>query len=1304
MAFAQSRVRLCLFQYIRLRQMIAPINERPPQPWIYPLALLAYLAAFRLGLLSSLSAQHIASVWPASGLAVWLVIRYGYRILGAVALGEFIAGWLVERPVSTLSAVLMLAVLGSGNALAAGLGGWFWRREATRWQALTQESQVPARCLAVALFSPLVGATIGVGALIIFGTMPPGEAPKAWFVWWTSDVVGVLFLLPLLLTVSSLFRKMRDASASDVVRGTILFVALQFVCWVSFGRAQRAEFLFVFFPLLVLATGWFGAAGAQCVAFTLAVAGIVAAANGHGPLSTGSVSEDLLNVQLFLSAIAVVALVLPPIHARLNLFRRWPLALLLGGWILSALLFTLVRLQQERVAEDAFSTHVDHAQEDIRERLTTYTEALRSAVSFLNASQQVERARWTAFADTLDLPRRYPGIDGLGVVLPVSPEQTAAFLETVRGDGAPDFTLHSISGAPTQAGNDHYVLTYLAPLSGHHSALGLDLATEAKRREAADAARDSGDARLTTQIDLQRDRETQPGFLLYLPVYRKDAPIATMAERRAALQAWIAAPLITEQFFTGILGARRETLSLYFFEGSQTDPNHLLYTTAAHPTGRLPNFREVHSLELAGQKFTLGWTHGGKFVVPHQSPLMWLAVSFAVATVLLVGWLLNLQNFREQAEALVTERTAALQGSQANYRALSEASTSGIWQLNNHGETEYINRSMCQMLEIDHPDELIGRTYHRFFSPSSLETIQREYLKRPYNIISTYEVELLGQRGGRREAMVGGAPLFDPQGKLRGVIGTFTDITALKQTEAALRESDARFRSLVDSTDGIVWEADAITWVFNSVSKNAERLLGYPVTDWLQPGFWADHLHPEDRDQAINLCTACTGRLEDHDFIYRFMAQDGRIVWLRDIIKVIAENGKPRWLRGLMIDITTQKQAEAERQQFERKLQDAQKLESLGVLAGGIAHDFNNILTGILGNASLASRELASDSPMQDYLETIKQGSLRAADLCKQMLAYSGKGRFVVKRISLNSIVEETTHLLQISINKKAELRFDLHPGLPAIDADTTQIRQIIMNLVINASEAIGEKGGTISLHTGLTRVNRAYLGSTLLAPELPEGDYVTLEVADTGCGMSPETQAKIFDPFFTTKFTGRGLGLAAVLGIVRGHHGALKIYSELGRGTTFKLLFPCAPGGADRVAIPDAPKSTWRGHGCVLVVDDEESIRTTAALMLRKLGFETAPAADGRAAVEAFRAEPDRFTFVLMDLTMPHLDGEQAFTEMRLIRPAARVVLMSGFNEQEAISRFTGKGLASFLQKPFTFEALSETIQRGLTNAPGLK
>lgn len=395
-------------------------------------------------------------------------------------------------------------------------------------------------------------------------------------------------------------------------------------------------------------------------------------------------------------------------------------------------------------------------------------------------------------------------------------------------------------------------------------------------------------------------------------------------------------------------------------------------------------------------------------------------------------------------------------------------------------------------------------------------------------------------------------------------------------------------------------------------------------------------------------------------------------------------------------DITARRQAAADQKALERKLLETQKLESLGVLAGGIAHDFNNLLTGILGNASLAANVLGSHSPVHSYLDQVEKASLRAAELCKQMLAYSGKGRFVVSPVDLNTLVNETTNLLRLSISKRAAIHYRLAPGLPAVNADATQLRQVIMNLVINASEALGNSDGEISVATGSKRMTAAELTEAHATADAAPGEYVWCDIADTGCGMKPEVVARIFDPFFTTKFTGRGLGLAAVLGIVRSHRGALQVSSKPGEGTVFRVLLPSANRPARDLSPPPSTVTGWRGSGTVLLVDDEETVRITTGRMLEGIGFTVIAAGDGREAVEKFASHPE-VRFVLLDLSMPRLDGMEAFREMRKVRGDARVLLMSGFTKIEVMKRHRLDGIAGFIQKPFTMRQLAEKAKAAL-------
>jgi PAS domain S-box-containing protein len=391
-------------------------------------------------------------------------------------------------------------------------------------------------------------------------------------------------------------------------------------------------------------------------------------------------------------------------------------------------------------------------------------------------------------------------------------------------------------------------------------------------------------------------------------------------------------------------------------------------------------------------------------------------------------------------------------------------------------------------------------------------------------------------------------------------------------------------------------------------------------------------------------------------------------------------------------DITDRKELEEERLNIEKQLLHAQKLESLGVLAGGIAHDFNNILTAIIGNADLALMRINKESPAVENLRRIEQAAARAADLAKQMLAYSGKGKFIVENIDLNVLLKDMLHMLELSISKKAVLRLNLHHSLLLVEADATQIRQIIMNLVINASEAIGDKSGVIAITTGCMECDRSYLKDVWLGENPADCLYVYLEIADTGCGMDPETLAKLFDPFFTTKFTGRGLGMAAVLGIVHGHKGAIKVYSEPGKGSTFKILLP-ASGRPAELCNDSGHSDEFRGSGTVLLVDDEETIRGVGSEMLKELGFSVLTADDGLEAVSVFKQHPE-ISFVILDLTMPHMDGEQCFRELRQLKPDVTVIISSGYNEQEVTQKFVGKGLAGFIQKPYKLSALKDAIR----------
>jgi PAS domain S-box-containing protein len=439
-------------------------------------------------------------------------------------------------------------------------------------------------------------------------------------------------------------------------------------------------------------------------------------------------------------------------------------------------------------------------------------------------------------------------------------------------------------------------------------------------------------------------------------------------------------------------------------------------------------------------------------------------------------------------------------------------------------------------------------------------------------------------------------------------------------------------------------------------------------------------------------------------FELRIKRADAAPFWVH-IVAALAHDGPDGGVvfRATLSDITERRETEEALRLLDQQIQQTQKLETLGVLAGGIAHDFNNILTAVLGHAELALGEIPPRSPARDSILEIRIAARGAAELCRQMLAYSGNASFALERVDLSEMIEEIAHLLVTSISKKSRLNLRLDGGLPSILADPSQIRQVVMNLIINASDALGDGNGVITVSTHVTHHDAGNLHATEWQDDVPAGRYVALEVTDTGCGMDAQTRARIFEPFFSTKFPGRGLGLAAVQGIVRAYKGALAVESEPGKGTTFRLLLPALEDDENGARAEDAPRaSAWRGSGTILLVDDEEAVRKVGAQMIEYLGFTVLTAADGGEAVECYRERQGEIDAVILDLTMPGMDGAEASGELFRMNPDVRMVLASGYAQENVAERFAGRDLAGFLQKPYTLDQLRDVLAGILPGSGG--
>jgi signal transduction histidine kinase/CheY-like chemotaxis protein len=509
--------------------------------------------------------------------------------------------------------------------------------------------------------------------------------------------------------------------------------------------------------------------------------------------------------------------------------------------------------------------------------------------------------------------------------------------------------------------------------------------------------------------------------------------------------------------------------------------------------------------------------------------------------------------------------------------------------------------------------------------------------------------------------------------------GAMRDVTREIGRERERREADARLEALVNAMPFAVWGRSGAGMAVTHQNAASVAMWGDLRGSALRDA--PDAVREVWQAQMADVMTGQIVRARDEH------RDDGeRRVYQQIVAPVVVEDHVTGAV-GVAIDITEEERAR------ERE-QEVQKLESLGVLAAGVAHDFNNLLTAILGNASLLRMEAPGSPFAMGVLDEIESAAQRAAELCRQMLAYAGCGRFAVQVIDLNEFVRDIEPLLTLVVPAPAELAVSLDANLPPILADAGHIRQLVMNLVVNAVEALHEGTGVITLKTSVAPYTTEQLAESVFSPALPAGDYVTVSVHDTGEGMSPETLSRIFEPFFTTRFHGRGLGLAAAVGIVRAHRGALRVQSSLGVGSTFEVMLPVHHGspalqapGVDRAIDDDGFHAT----GTVLVVDDEPGVRSMARTVLSRAGMTVLVAEDGRAALDMFRAHADEVRVVLIDYTMPGLDGADTLDLLRAVRPDVPAILMSGYLPG-AIADLEH---VEFLAKPFTPGSLRSLLAR---------
>ena len=644
----------------------------------------------------------------------------------------------------------------------------------------------------------------------------------------------------------------------------------------------------------------------------------------------------------------------------------------------------------------------------------------------------------------------------------------------------------------------------------------------------------------------------------------------------------------------------------------------------------------------------------------------------------------------------ITERKKAEESLHIS-RFSIDHSSDGVFWITSDSHIVDVNEAACRSLGYSR-EELLKLSIPDVDPLYNFDVWQHFYVELQQKGTRTFETEHLSKDGKRFPVeIVANLIQSDSKELICGFVRNITDRKRAEEVDTRLK---LRQRAILDNLPMMAWlkDTEGRLEMVNELFASSSGLTIKQCIGKTDLEIWPDKaMAKRYMDDDHEVCVSGRKKMVEESIV----TPEGTKWHLTYKTPLFDENGQVIGTAGIAQDITERKHSEEEKLAFEQQLQHTQKLESLGVLSGGIAHDFNNILAIIMGYCSLTKMDYET---AEVNIQEIEKAAERAAGLCRQMLAYAGKTQLSMTQVNMCMLVEEMVNMLKATLPQNAVIKPELSTNIPLISADASQLRQIVMNLVINASEAIGKEQGEIRVSLTKSTVLAGQSERDYHGKEIPPGSYICLEVTDTGCGMDEETKLRIFEPFYTTKFTGRGLGMSAVLGIINSHNGALQLISQLGKGTTFKVYLPVkaidTTGNEDKIHALSVP---WQGSGAILLVEDEDPIRNIAKILLQKFGFTVLEAVNGKEALELYQKNAADIVLVFTDMGMPVMDGYALFPALKQLNHKLPIIISSGFGDADVTSRIGRDNIAGIISKPYNPNQLREILKSSLEGAYGV-
>ena len=994
------------------------------------------------------------------------------------------------------------------------------------------------------------------------------------------------------------------------------------------------------------------------------------------------------------------------------------LAATFGAW-------QVVEQQIERSRQAEFEFEVRQTVRRLEQRMSTYEQVERDTQAFMLGSMDVKRADFRLFVESIQLEKHFPGIQGLALVELVAPARRAAHLAAIRGDGAPGYDIRPTGERPIYSS-----ITRIEPFTGLNlRALGYDMLTDPTRRAAMERARDSGQAAASGKLRLiqENGRNVQSGFVMYLPIYRRGMPVATVQERRQHLVGWVGAPFRMDDLMTGLGGERSAEVRLSIYDGGRRADVAQLYRSGSgevQPPGFLPKYRTIRNVAFAGAPWTLdiGSTARWESRLDDNRP-RWIAAGGTVASGLLAFLVWALGTGQRRAVYLAMRMTRQLSDIEFRWKYALEGAGDGVWDWDRGSGKILYSRQWKAMLgyteiELSNTEQTWRDLIHPDDVARVMATLDAYLESTTQSYVSEYRMR--SKDGGYRWILGRGmAVTRDASGHPLRTIGTHADITRVKENENAMRVVNAQLAHEQHRFDVILQHShDAFVAVgsdghITHWNASAERMFGWntaeaigsPMAELIIPAeFRARHAIGFQRFVHSGLGAVLHNVIE-----VTAMHRSGRRFPVELAVAGFPE-GTLFAVSSFIRDISDRKASErsaAERSQAledtRQALQHAQKLEAVGKLTGGIAHDFNNVLQIISGNVQLLQHYSPTDVMLQQRLRSIGSAVARGSKLSSQLLAFARRQPLQPVAINLLRTLRDRDDLLQRALGEAIDIQYRYDDALWNVFVDAGQLENVVMNIAINARDAMAGGGeGIFSLEFCNRLVNA---DNACVDADIVPGEYVQLSLSDTGCGMTEEVMAHAFEPFFTTKPVGQGtgLGLSMAYGFVKQSGGHIALRSTPGAGTTIDILLPRSHAVEQPAQAPPGLDATG-GEETILVVEDDDDVRQTAVGTLRQLGYRVIDAADGAAAL-AILEQGERIDLLFTDVVMPGpVSSTELAAHVRRLLPEVAVLFTSGYTRDALAVDGRIDGSVQLLSKPYQQAQLAQRLRDilgGRMNAP---